>query len=93
MTHNLGDLPKEERDRREAEKKQAYERYLLKKAAVASYEVQAECEYQRLLRGRAVHKQQWREWARMELTKYEPEDEAIVELIRKKLNEFLRSIS
>lgn len=93
MAQNLGDLPKAERDKLEAEKKQAHERYLLKKAANANLEVRAESEYQRLLRGRGVHKQQWREWARMELTKYEPEDEAMVELIRKKLNDFIRSIS
>ncbi|KTT33792.1 hypothetical protein SB18R_03120 [Pseudomonas oryzihabitans] len=68
-------------------------RYLLKKAANPNLEVRAESEYQRLLRGRAVHRQQWREWARMELTKYEPEEEAMVELVRKKLNDFIRSIN
>lgn len=52
MPQNLGYLPKEERDKLEAEKKQAHERYLLKKAGQANLEMRAESEYQRLLWGR-----------------------------------------
>lgn len=44
MAQNLGDLPKSERDKLEAEKKQAYERYLLKKAANANTNAEVRAE-------------------------------------------------